>query len=199
MSPSHLPLHLHLHLPIHLPPSHLILSISLFPPPWLHLPAFTSVLPSPYPSPPSSPSYPLSLLYPFCPVLSLFSLFPRPFAALFTASDVIMHFLFYDTRCELPQPPTGKMTDVQAWLESVHNSEAQLEHQSLRWVQSPPPSYQHTLWLHAVLSSRNVWSLTNWCEVDCITLILHSHLQMWKLNQYMYDVHVNGCLDGTWW
>ena len=34
--------------------------------------------------------------------------------------------------CELPQPATGKMTDVQAWLESVHNSEAQLEHQALR-------------------------------------------------------------------
>ncbi|KAF6037265.1 BCAS2 [Bugula neritina] len=35
-------------------------------------------------------------------------------------------------RCELPQPATGKMTDVQAWLEAVHNSEAQLEHQKLR-------------------------------------------------------------------
>lgn len=40
--------------------------------------------------------------------------------------------MIYNCRCELPQPATGKMTDVQAWLESVHNSEAQLEHQALR-------------------------------------------------------------------
>ncbi|KAL3842005.1 hypothetical protein ACJMK2_020078 [Sinanodonta woodiana] len=35
-------------------------------------------------------------------------------------------------RYELPAPPAGKMTDVAAWLESVENSQAQLEHQALR-------------------------------------------------------------------
>ena len=35
-------------------------------------------------------------------------------------------------RYELPTPPPGKMTDVQAWSECVENSEAQLEHQRTR-------------------------------------------------------------------
>ena len=35
-------------------------------------------------------------------------------------------------RYELPTPPPGKMTDVQAWSECVDNSEAQLEHQRTR-------------------------------------------------------------------
>ena len=35
-------------------------------------------------------------------------------------------------RDELPTPPPGKMTDVQAWSECVENSEAQLEHQRTR-------------------------------------------------------------------
>ena len=35
-------------------------------------------------------------------------------------------------RYELPQPPAGKMNDVAAWTECVENSQAQLEHQSLR-------------------------------------------------------------------
>lgn len=35
-------------------------------------------------------------------------------------------------RYELPTPPAGKMTDVSAWQECVDNSQAQLEHQSLR-------------------------------------------------------------------
>ncbi|XP_033724700.1 pre-mRNA-splicing factor SPF27-like [Pecten maximus] len=35
-------------------------------------------------------------------------------------------------RYELPQPSAGKMTDVSAWTECVENSQAQLEHQSLR-------------------------------------------------------------------
>ncbi|KAH3874225.1 hypothetical protein DPMN_037467 [Dreissena polymorpha] len=37
-------------------------------------------------------------------------------------------------RYELPQPPPGKMTDVSAWSECVENSQAQLEHQALRYV-----------------------------------------------------------------
>ena len=36
------------------------------------------------------------------------------------------------SRYELPTPPPGKMTDVQAWTECVENSEAQLEHQRTR-------------------------------------------------------------------
>jgi len=35
-------------------------------------------------------------------------------------------------RYELPTPPAGKMTDVQAWTECVDNSMAQLEHQKTR-------------------------------------------------------------------
>ncbi|KAK3580907.1 hypothetical protein CHS0354_008197 [Potamilus streckersoni] len=35
-------------------------------------------------------------------------------------------------RYELPAPPAGKMTDVASWMESVENSQAQLEHQALR-------------------------------------------------------------------
>jgi len=35
-------------------------------------------------------------------------------------------------RYELPTPPAGKMTDVQAWTECVDNSLAQLEHQRTR-------------------------------------------------------------------
>lgn len=36
-------------------------------------------------------------------------------------------------RYELPQPPPGKMTDVSSWNECVENSQAQLEHQALRY------------------------------------------------------------------
>ena len=36
-------------------------------------------------------------------------------------------------RYELPTPPPGKMTDVQAWSECVDNSQAQLEHQRTRY------------------------------------------------------------------
>ncbi|CAG0882135.1 unnamed protein product [Darwinula stevensoni] len=35
-------------------------------------------------------------------------------------------------RYELPPPPAGKLTDIQAWTECVENSQAQLEHQSTR-------------------------------------------------------------------
>jgi len=35
-------------------------------------------------------------------------------------------------RYELPTPPPGKMTDIQAWTECVDNSMAQLEHQRTR-------------------------------------------------------------------
>jgi len=35
-------------------------------------------------------------------------------------------------RYELPPPPPGKMTDLQAWTECVENSSAQLEHQRTR-------------------------------------------------------------------
>ncbi|CAG2119034.1 unnamed protein product [Medioppia subpectinata] len=35
-------------------------------------------------------------------------------------------------RYELPGPPAGKMTDLSAWNESVANSMAQLQHQSIR-------------------------------------------------------------------
>ncbi|ELT97427.1 hypothetical protein CAPTEDRAFT_171803 [Capitella teleta] len=35
-------------------------------------------------------------------------------------------------RYELPQPTAGRMNDVTAWMECVENSQAQLEHQSLR-------------------------------------------------------------------
>lgn len=35
-------------------------------------------------------------------------------------------------RYELPAPPTGKLGEIQAWQESVDNSLAQLEHQSIR-------------------------------------------------------------------
>jgi len=35
-------------------------------------------------------------------------------------------------RYELPTPPAGKMTDLQAWTECVDNSTAQLEHQRTR-------------------------------------------------------------------
>ncbi|KAL1385398.1 hypothetical protein pipiens_012914, partial [Culex pipiens pipiens] len=35
-------------------------------------------------------------------------------------------------RYELPPPPAGKMSEVSAWMESVENSMAQLEHQAVR-------------------------------------------------------------------
>lgn len=35
-------------------------------------------------------------------------------------------------RYELPAPPTAKLGEIQAWQESVDNSLAQLEHQSIR-------------------------------------------------------------------
>lgn len=35
-------------------------------------------------------------------------------------------------RYELPAPPSGKLGEIQAWQESVDNSMAQLEHQSIR-------------------------------------------------------------------
>lgn len=37
-------------------------------------------------------------------------------------------------RYELPAPPTGKLGEIQAWQESVDNSFAQLEHQSIRYL-----------------------------------------------------------------
>ena len=37
-------------------------------------------------------------------------------------------------RYELPQPTTGRMNDVTAWQEAVDNTEAQLQHQALRFV-----------------------------------------------------------------
>lgn len=37
-------------------------------------------------------------------------------------------------RYELPPPPPGKLSDVGAWNESVTNSMAQLEHQSVRAI-----------------------------------------------------------------
>ncbi|KAL1460552.1 hypothetical protein WDU94_012529 [Cyamophila willieti] len=37
-------------------------------------------------------------------------------------------------RYKLPQPPTGKMSDIAAWNECVENSMSQLEHQSTRIV-----------------------------------------------------------------
>jgi pre-mRNA-splicing factor SPF27 len=37
-------------------------------------------------------------------------------------------------RYELPAPPTGKMSEIQAWQESVDNSFAQLEHQAIRYL-----------------------------------------------------------------
>lgn len=35
-------------------------------------------------------------------------------------------------RYELPAPPSGKLGEIQAWQESIDNSMAQLEHQSIR-------------------------------------------------------------------
>lgn len=35
-------------------------------------------------------------------------------------------------RYELPPPPSGKMSEISAWTECVENSQAQLEHQSVR-------------------------------------------------------------------
>lgn len=37
-------------------------------------------------------------------------------------------------RYELPAPATGKLGEIQAWQESVDNSFAQLEHQSIRYL-----------------------------------------------------------------
>lgn len=37
-------------------------------------------------------------------------------------------------RYELPAPPAGKLSEIQAWQESVDNSFAQLEHQSIRLI-----------------------------------------------------------------
>ena len=36
-------------------------------------------------------------------------------------------------RYELPGPAHGRLTDVNAWMESVRNSQAQLQHQSARY------------------------------------------------------------------
>ena len=44
-------------------------------------------------------------------------------------------------RYELPQPSAGKMTDVSAWMECVENSQAQLEHQALRYIFPPGVAY----------------------------------------------------------
>lgn len=37
-------------------------------------------------------------------------------------------------RYELPAPPPGKLSEIQAWQEAVDNSFAQLEHQSIRYL-----------------------------------------------------------------
>lgn len=37
-------------------------------------------------------------------------------------------------RYELPAPPSGKLGEIQAWQEAVDNSYAQLEHQSIRYL-----------------------------------------------------------------
>ncbi|KAG5679230.1 hypothetical protein PVAND_008810 [Polypedilum vanderplanki] len=37
-------------------------------------------------------------------------------------------------RYELPAPPSGKLSEIQAWQESVDNSFAQLEHQAIRYL-----------------------------------------------------------------
>jgi len=37
-------------------------------------------------------------------------------------------------RYELPPPSTGRMNDLQAWMECVDNSMAQLEHQTTRFI-----------------------------------------------------------------
>jgi pre-mRNA-splicing factor SPF27 len=37
-------------------------------------------------------------------------------------------------RYELPPPSTGRMNDLQAWMECVDNSMAQLEHQTTRYI-----------------------------------------------------------------
>lgn len=46
-------------------------------------------------------------------------------------ASLIMRTIYY--RYELPQPSAGKMTDISAWTECVDNSQAQLEHQALRY------------------------------------------------------------------
>ena len=51
---------------------------------------------------------------------------------LFNAQKFIFSPPLDFSRYELPTPPPGKMTDVQAWTECVENSEAQLEHQRTR-------------------------------------------------------------------
>lgn len=45
--------------------------------------------------------------------------------------SLIMRTIYY--RYELPQPSAGKMTDISAWTDCVDNSQAQLEHQALRY------------------------------------------------------------------
>ena len=52
------------------------------------------------------------------------------FKSLFSPKYFALFLAF--ARYELPTPPPGKMTDVQAWTECVENSEAQLEHQRTR-------------------------------------------------------------------
>jgi pre-mRNA-splicing factor SPF27 len=37
-------------------------------------------------------------------------------------------------RYELPPPSAGRLNDLQAWIECVDNSMAQLEHQTTRFV-----------------------------------------------------------------
>ena len=53
-------------------------------------------------------------------------------------------YCLFVLRYELPQPSAGKMTDIAAWTECVENSQAQLEHQALRYeyIQSRAPSSQ---------------------------------------------------------
>ena len=45
----------------------------------------------------------------------------------------LCQYMLFFKRYELPAPPAGRMNDVSAWIESVDNAQAQLEHQSLRY------------------------------------------------------------------
>lgn len=79
-------------------------------------------------------------------------------------------------RYELPPPPSGKLSEVSAWQESIENSMAQLEHQ---WVRS--------LNLELMLDyGTEAWK--SYLEV-CTAMQAKAQLQLQQLKKEMQDVN----------
>lgn len=87
-------------------------------------------------------------------------------------------------RYELPAPPAGKTTDVQAWQECVENSMAQLEHQATRIA---------NLELMTMYGA-NAWKVHNSILAQ---LVEQSQKQLQELNKMIQNINWHRKQDQT--